>query len=120
MLWSSDQIPAGIIPEPKPSSLSRRRSRLEYGPCGSALPPQVRKRKSRRLATVVSGAPVLFLLAKSYLLRLLTIHPTKTTNEHADVASEVAKEVTEVIIIEQQGGLSGGLKGAHPNPPENV
>ena len=45
-------------------------------------------------------------------------HPTNTNNEHADVTSEVAKEVTEVIITEQQGEFSGGLKCAHPNPPQ--
>ena len=77
-----------------------------------------RGEKSGRLAAVVSGVPLLFLKAKSYLLRLIPIHPTNTKNEHADAASEVAKEVIEVINTEQLGGLSCRLKGAHPNPPE--
>ena len=36
----------------------------------------------------------------------------------SDVASEMAKEVAEMIITEQRGGLSGGLKGSHPNPSD--
>ena len=36
----------------------------------------------------------------------------------SDFASEMAKEVTEMIITEQQGGLSCGLKGSHPNPSD--
>ena len=67
---------------------------------------------------MVCGVPLLFLKAKSYLLRLLPIHPMNTKNEHADVASEVASEVTEVIITEQQRGLSDGLKSSHPNTPK--
>ena len=66
------------------------------------------RKKSRHIATVVSGVPLLFLKAKSLLLQLLPIHPTNTKNEHADVASEVASEVTEVIITEQQRGFLAG------------